>query len=235
MSHPRPSLQDEHPVFTTHTTAPQSLPSSHTSSLSSQSKFPPFWLQPGPPPPPRPNSDPRCNQVPISTSHLPRVNSSLIKDAWEFYLLDYPDKQFVTSLLHIIDHGASLGFTGPNHPQACRNLSSAFDAPDAVNTSIHSLRKNGHIHGPFPSPPLPNFRASPLGTVTRKQKTKRRLINHLSWPTGSSVNDGIPDSEAHIHYENFEQAIHLICSFGRGSLLAKLDLKDAFHHIPVRL
>ena len=176
----------------------------------------------------------RCNQVPISTSHLPRVNSSLIKDAWEFYLLDYPDKQFVTSLLHIIDHGASLGFTGPNHPQACRNLSSAFDAPDAVNTSIHSLRKNGHIHGPFPSPPLPNFRASPLGTVTRKRKTKRRLINHLSWPTGSSVNDGIPDSEAHIHYENFEQAIHLIRSFGRGSLLAKLDLKDAFHHIPVR-
>jgi hypothetical protein len=64
--------------------------------------------------------------------------------------------------------------------------------------------------------------------------SKRRLINHLSWPPGSSINDGIPDSESHIQYEAFEHALHEIASSGKGSILAKLDLKDAFHHIPVR-
>jgi hypothetical protein len=47
------------------------------------------------------------------------------------------------------------------------------------------------------------------------------------------VNSGIPDSEASIVYESFESAIHIVREFGAGTLLAKLDLKDAFHHIPV--
>jgi Reverse transcriptase (RNA-dependent DNA polymerase) len=47
------------------------------------------------------------------------------------------------------------------------------------------------------------------------------------------VNDGIPESEGHIRYEFFESAIQLVQSFGHGALLAKLDLKEAFHHIPV--
>ncbi len=60
------------------------------------------------------------------------------------------------------------------------------------------------------------------------------MINHLSWPPGDSVNDGIPDSEGHIIHEAIFQAIRAIRRLGRGSLLAKLDLKDAFRHIPLR-
>ena len=63
---------------------------------------------------------------------------------------------------------------------------------------------------------------------------KLRVINHLSWPHNSSVNDGIPDSEAQISYDLFERAIHDLVSSGQGSLMAKLDLKDAFRHIPIR-
>ena len=48
------------------------------------------------------------------------------------------------------------------------------------------------------------------------------------------MNDGIPDSEGHIHYEAFNQAIAAVASSGCGTLLAKLDLKEAFHHIPMR-
>ena len=62
---------------------------------------------------------------------------------------------------------------------------------------------------------------------------KRRLIHHLSWPHGTSVNDGIPNTEGHIRYEAFDQAVSAIAKFGKGALLAKLDLKEAFHHIPV--
>jgi hypothetical protein len=60
------------------------------------------------------------------------------------------------------------------------------------------------------------------------------MINHLSWPCGSSVNDGIPDVEAHISYDMFECAVSDLRLSGRGSLMVKLDLKDAFRHVPIR-
>ncbi|PIL25565.1 hypothetical protein GSI_12373 [Ganoderma sinense ZZ0214-1] len=91
------------------------------------------------------------------------------------------------------------------------------------------------MHGPFTAPPLTPFRSSPLGVVSRpRNPAKLRVINHLSWPQGSSVNDGIPDSESSIIYEPFDSAVAEIRRLGRGTLLAKLDLKDAFRHIPVR-
>jgi len=62
-----------------------------------------------------------------------------------------------------------------------------------------------------------------------------QLINHLSWPEGNSTNDGIPDEEGSIKYKSFKSAICLVCCSGQGSLLAKLDLKDAFRNIPVCL
>ena len=59
------------------------------------------------------------------------------------------------------------------------------------------------------------------------------LISHLSWPPGSSVNDGIPDSEVSISYDAFDCAVKDLILTGVGSLMAKLDLKDTFHHIPI--
>ncbi|PPR00185.1 hypothetical protein CVT26_009053 [Gymnopilus dilepis] len=95
--------------------------------------------------------------------------------------------------------------------------------------------ENNHAAGPFKSPPLQDFRCSPLGVVGRKRNPgKLRVINHLSWPDGSSVNDNIPDSEASISYDAFECAVRDFVASGPGSLMAKLDLKDAFRHIPIR-
>ena len=59
------------------------------------------------------------------------------------------------------------------------------------------LRKEcdaGRIFGPFTALPFPNFRCSPLDIVPKKDSSEFRLINHLSYPKGSSVNDFIPDS-----------------------------------------
>ncbi|KAF5379032.1 hypothetical protein D9615_006011 [Tricholomella constricta] len=104
-----------------------------------------------------------------------------------------------------------------------------------MSSSIQSLLENSHAAGPFPSPPLPNFRCSPLGAVGRKRNPgKLCVINHLSWPKGKSVNDGIPDHEAHIVYDMFARAVQDLRQSGSGALMAKLDLKEAFRHIPVR-
>ena len=192
-----------------------------------------YLFPPRVPPPPRPNTDPRCNMPPVDPSHLPCVTTPLKRKAWEFHLRDYPNRAFVDTLLHIIDYGALIGFDSVDHPQHGKNLTSCKDSPVTVTSAVKKLIENSHAHGPYLSPPLPNFRSSPLGLAARKHSTKLRLINHLSWPHGDSVNDGIPDSEASIQYESFENALQVIRAYGPGTLLAKLDLKEAFHHIPV--
>lgn len=42
----------------------------------------------------------------------PHVITLLIHDAWAHFLGDYPDKDFVLALLHIIKFGANIGFQG---------------------------------------------------------------------------------------------------------------------------
>ena len=145
------------------------------------------------------------------------MSSPLRINAWEHYLHDYPDRTFVATLLQIISFGADLGFIGDQHPQSCKNLKSAVEHNEFVSSSIEELTLSGHAAGPFPSPPLSNFRCSPLGVVSRKRNpNKLHVINHLSWPHNSSVNDGIPDSKAQISYDLFERAIHDLVSSGKA-------------------
>ncbi|KAG9223888.1 hypothetical protein CCMSSC00406_0007750 [Pleurotus cornucopiae] len=183
-----------------------------------------------------PNQHPRCNRASLHSSDSSPVQSTLVQLQWAHYLAEYPDPEFVLALLHIIQFGAAIGFDGTDKPQNCRNLKTAIEHPEVIDKDIRVLQSNGRICGPLSSPPHSAFRASPLGTVTRKRyPNKFRVINHLSWPPGDSVNDGIPDSEGHIVYEAVSQAISTIRRLGRRCLLAKLDLKDAFCHIPLRM
>ena len=160
----------------------------------------------------------------------------LKRAAWDFHLADYPDRHFVRSLLHIIDFGCSIGFSGEEKLQISPNLKSARDFPDSITTDLNILVSENRVAGPFTLPPHPFFRVCPLGSVARKRAPngKRRVINHLSYPEGDSINNGIPPSEAAIVYDRFEKAVEDVVKSGRGSLLAKLDLKDAFRHIPIR-
>src|SRR5882672_2693445 len=43
----------------------------------------------------------------------------------------------------------------------------------------------------------------------------------------------MPDIEGNIRYDSFASAAAVLHESGRGSLLAKLDLKDTYRHIPV--
>jgi len=90
---------------------------------------------------------------------------------------------------------------------------------------------NGRIHGPFTEPLLPNFRCSPFGTATCKRNPKCHVFNHYSWPKDFSVNEETPDEEGKIIYNSFTSAVAALCNSGKGSFLAKMDLKDAYRHI----
>ena len=61
---------------------------------------------------------------------------------------------------------------------------------------------------------------------------KWRLITNLSFPVGSSVNDGISSQHCSLEYVTVDKVAALAMSLGEGSLLAKIDIKSAYRLIP---
>ena len=93
------------------------------------------------------------------------------------------------------------------------------------------LAKN-RIAGPFDDPPFNNFVASPLALIP-KRDGKFRLIHNLSFPHNSSVNIFINKNSTSVKYESFDYVVSLVRSLGRGALMAKTDIEEAFRFIPI--
>lgn len=79
------------------------------------------------------------------------------------------------------------------------NFKSPRDNPEFLRDKVGEGSRPGAYSWPVSSSsPLPyqNLRVSPLGVVPKKEAGKFCLINHLSYPMGMSVNDGISKEEA---------------------------------------
>ena len=112
-------------------------------------------------------------------------------------------------------------------------MQSALQHPDIVDDKLAKEITAGRIAGPFSSPPLEDFRVSPLGVVPKKSPGEFRLIHHLSYPKGFSINDGIPGEYSSVSYATIEDGIRLIKRAGQGCFLAKTDIKSAFRIVPI--
>ncbi len=101
---------------------------------------------------------------------------------------------------------------------------------------IGLIRKNvecGRIAGPFPSPPLTNFRCSPLGAVPKKSGGIR-IINDLSWPVKKSINEFVSPNDFLLSYTSGDVAVRRIQLFD-DPYISKQDIASAFTHIIVHL
>lgn len=97
---------------------------------------------------------------------------------------------------------------------------------------LDDLTKNRKV-GPFRIPPE-NLIVSPMGAFYKSRDGgKYRVIHDLSWPPGRAVNDFIDKEEVSCTYIKFEDVLERVKIFGKGALMAKLDLKDAFKNIKV--
>ena len=80
-----------------------------------------------------------------------------------------------------------------------------------------------------------NVHCSPFGVIPKKGRPGRwRLIIDLSSPENHSVNDGISKDLASLSYMSIDSVIAVVMEMGRGTMLAKMDVKQAFRNIPVR-
>ena len=66
--------------------------------------------------------------------------------------------------------------------------------------------------GPFNTRRLPSLRISPLGLIPKKTPGECRLIHHLSFPFGKSVNSHIPKIASSVHYASIDDAIMIDAS-----------------------
>lgn len=81
------------------------------------------------------------------------------------------------------------------------------------------------------------MRTSPLQTVP-KDGSKRRVVLDLSFPPGTSINDGIPkdsflDEPFRLTLPRSADFVDLIMDKGPGCFLYKKDLKRAYRQIPI--
>ena len=149
------------------------------------------------------------------------------------WLVHYTDKSAAAVLEQGFSQGFSLGFHGPRVSREADSLKSAQDMPNIVLRKLNIEIELGRIAGPFSSPPFPNLQCSPIGLVPKQQPGSFRLIHHLSYPSGDSVNDYISKDECKVHYASFDTAMDLAMSVGPQSWLAKADIKSAFRLLPV--
>ena len=110
---------------------------------------------------------------------------------------------------------------------------SASQHPHVVADYLKSEMQEGRLLGPF-HPSISSVQTSPFGVIPKHNKPgKWRLITDLSSPQGHSINDGIDPALCSVHYSGLDEAVAMVRRLGRGCLLAKTDLKNAYRTIPV--
>jgi len=149
------------------------------------------------------------------------------------YLDLYPNKIDATLLKEGFTHGFRLGFTGSRVTAEASNLKSARLNPEVLKEKIQKEVSLGRFSGPFATPPLKNLKISPVGLVPKSEGSDFRLITHLSYPEGDSINDGISDELSSVSYSSFDQIVDMLFHLGAGAHMAKRDIKSAFRLLPI--
>ncbi|KAJ1089006.1 hypothetical protein NDU88_002160 [Pleurodeles waltl] len=148
-------------------------------------------------------------------------------------LKDYPRPSERVMLFRGFSEGFRIPYAGPSVTREANNLQSAKEAPGIVQEKLEMELQLGRVAGPFACPPLPNFIVSPLGIVPKKELGKYRMIHHLSYPKGASVNDYLEEGSCSVGYASFDEAVDLVRAAGIGALMAKADIESAFRLLPV--
>ena len=129
--------------------------------------------------------------------------------------------------------GFKLGFEGKRCPREAKNLISVLKDPNTAQLKLEKEISLKRMAGPFNQAPIENLFVSPIGLVPKAEKGKLRMIHHLSYPEGESVNDGINRDVCAVHYANFDEAVNIVIRAGKGAHMVKADIESAFRLLPV--
>ena len=116
-----------------------------------------------------------------------------------------------------------------------RNMQSAAEKPEVVSRYLQEEEPLGRVVWlTLKDAEDLQVHTSPFGVIPQKHKpNKWRLILDLSSPEGNSVNDGIAKELASLSYVSVDDVVAQVVLLGRGSMIAKMDIKQAYRNIPV--
>lgn len=129
--------------------------------------------------------------------------------------------------------GFHIPFVGERKFRSCSNLTSVNHRVDILQDKIDKEVSAGRVGGPFDTLPMPNLQISPLGLVPKKEINEFRIIHHLSFPAGKSINDGIAPEFCSVRYQTIDDATKHLLACGKGALLAKTDIEHAYKLVPI--
>ena len=112
-------------------------------------------------------------------------------------------------------------------------MASASECTGKIDEFLAEECAAGRIMGPFSRDLVPMVHVSRLRAVPKSTPGRYRLIVDLSHPEGHRVNDGIPKAHCSLTYVSVEQAAQSVLKLGRGALLAKVDIWNAYKNVPV--
>lgn len=156
------------------------------------------------------------------------VKACILKQFLKGY--DVAQKEFLVSGF---TKGFHIQFEGPQQFRVSRNLLSASHNVEVLKAKLQKEISARRIAGPYNQPPFEFLQCSPIGLVPKKEPGEYRMIHHLSYPEGSSVNDFIPDKCCSVAYNTVDDAVNIIKQLGHGCLLAKTDVASAFRIVPI--
>ena len=177
-------------------------------------------------PPPNPNG---IKQPPVTRNFTPQVPPGVLQDL----LVGY-DEHMAEYLVDGFNRGFSIGCINIPRGDSENNLPSCRDAPRAIDKYLSAELAAGRIAGPFPEHCSWIHKISPIGVIPKKSPGTYRIIHHLSFPYGNSVNDFIPRENTAVSYGSLDDAIRIINGISTP-FLAKTDIASAYRMVPIRL
>ena len=118
----------------------------------------------------------------------------------------------------------------PSKDKRETNVKSALEQPQIVLKYVRDEYATRSVVGPLA---VNKFRDTDLmiscfGVIPKGSTGKWRMIVDLSFPEGSSVNDGIEADICSLHYAKVEEVTEGLVKQGRNSWMTKVDIKSAY-------
>lgn len=171
--------------------------------------------------------------IPSSVLSIP-ISTPLIADAWQQALQAHPDREWVSHLVTGIRQGFRIGLLSqPRCRSTVGSYPSASSQAEVITSFLASQVQAGYITGPLPAHLCTGVITSRMAVVPKKTPGKFRVIVDLSSPDNYSVNDNIHRELTHVAYSSVDDAALLMHHLGPHTLMAKIDIQDAYRLVPV--
>ena len=168
----------------------------------------------------------------IMLAQNPRLPTPIDIPVLASYLMGY-DPERKDFVMNGLTHGFRVCYQGPrNVSRTSVNHYSALIRPQHTQQIIEDELSKNQLIGPFKLPPFTEFISSPIALVP-KTDGSFRFIHNLSWPPKNSINWSIDKADSSVKYETIDHFIALIQQWGKGALMGKTDLKNAFRILPL--